>query len=133
MLMLSLSERRAIAATAIRANPARSDRSIAKLTGICRETVARVRSELLRDGAVEPRERVIGGDGRNYPASPRGVRPAPPELARQTAKILALIPAIDVEAWRVADVTTKQSFRLACERLATAARRLDEGRERGAG
>ena len=141
MLMLSRAERRAIVASAIAAEPIRSDRYIAARTGTSREMVAAVRAEMLHEGLIVAQEAITGSDGKSYPPSKRSDQPrgqsrlidsgtvSRPVVAILTTSVFGIARRIDETAWSNADDLTRRTFRLACERLAGIVRRLDGGRE----
>jgi DNA-binding transcriptional MocR family regulator len=133
MLTFSAPERRALAESILLVEHERSDRTIHKETGLSRELIKRTRAELIRDGLIPARERIVGADGKTYPVTDQSDRPAQPELARSTRRILEIAVAIDGEVWSNADDLTRRSFRFAVERLLATVRRLEAVNERSTG
>lgn len=66
----SVHQRRARAVAAVRAAPEVSDRAIAAWTGVCRETVARVRRELVAAGRIPDATARKGRDAKVYKKLP---------------------------------------------------------------
>lgn len=103
-LPLTLAERRAAAARIMKSCPARSDRSIAAITGLAAGTVGSIRRQINRDGAG-PRARV-GHDGRVRPlSSAEGRRIAGDVLAgRPDASLRDVAKAAGISPSTVRDV-----------------------------
>jgi hypothetical protein len=108
-LPLTLAERRSAAARIITSCPARSDRSIAAITGLAAGTVGSIRRQINRDGAG-PRARV-GRDGRVRPvSSAEGRRIARDVLAgRPDASLRDVAKAAGISPSTVRDVRERIS------------------------
>jgi hypothetical protein len=81
------------AAKALAADPARSDRAIAKEIGIDHKTVAKAR------GDNSPPEKRVGQDSKSYPAKPKrqAVDPRTVSLMHKSTKAFQMAPPF--EAW----------------------------------
>lgn len=105
---LTVAQRKGIAASLLREEPTRSDRSVARDTGLGRDTVGTVRHEMEESGELSETDSRTGLDGRTRPVSPRpGLSDmeaavfTPEEQARRRLEgvvSLQLVPAVEAIA-----------------------------------
>lgn len=119
MILLSIEERRTIAVDAIRANPERSDRRLARETGVHRETITKLRERMVARGEIRPPKATVGLDGKSY----RTKRPGRARriLASRLATLRRLTSKIDDEIWREASANARELFVRWADQLADAA------------